>query len=381
MSNAAPGRAAYTWTADTRLSGPYAVQQSACRGAYHMVVGGPEIWRRGLCVLALLMASGDAQGQSVADFYRGKTVNVWIGYGAGGGYDLSARVLARHMGRHIPGEPTLVARNMPGAGSLSLANWLYGVAPREGLDFGIFGRTVPIDPLLGTKGTQFDALKFTWLGSTSNEVSTCVAWHDAPVKKAEDLYERELTVGASGAASPSAVFPYLFNAILGTKIKVINGYTSSATILTALEAGELNGFCAWGWVPMKAMRGDWIRDRKFNVLFQIGLAKHRDHPETPLVLDLAKTQGDRELLEILVAPQVFARPFAAPPGIPADRAQALREAFNRTVRDPAFIEEAERLVLEPELVDAAMLEGVLRKFYAAPQPLLERARAALAAGQ
>lgn len=334
-----------------------------------------------LFALLCCALAGSAWAQPVADFYRGKTVNVWIGYGPGGGYDLSARVLARHMGRHIPGEPTLVARNMPGAGSLTLANWLYNVAPKDGLDFGIFGRTVPIDPLLGTKGAQFDALKFTWLGSTSNEVSTCVAWHDAPVRKAEDLFTRELTVGASGAASPSAVFPYLFNSIIGTKIKVINGYTTSATILTAMEAGELNGFCAWGWVPMKAMRADWIRDRKFNVLFQIGLAKHRDHQETPLILDFAKTPEDRALLEILVAPQVFARPFAAPPGIPADRAAALREAFNKTVRDPAFIEEAERMVLEPDLVDAAMLEGVLRKIYDAPTALLDRAKAALAAGQ
>ena len=334
-----------------------------------------------LCALLFVAPEKGARADQVADFYRGKTVNVWVGYGPGGGYDLSARVLARHMGRHIPGEPTLVARNMPGAGSLTLANWIYSVAPKDGLDFGIFGRTAPIDPLLGTKGAQFDALKFTWLGSTSNEVSTCVAWHDAPVKKAEDLFTRELTVGASGAASPSAVFPYLFNSLLGTKIKVINGYTTSATILTALEAGELNGFCAWGWVPMKAMRSEWIRDKKFNVLFQIGLAKHKDHPETPLVLDLAKTQEDRDLLEILVAPQVFARPFAAPPGIPADRAQALRDAFNKTVRDPAFIEEAERLMLEPDLVDAAMLEGLLRKIYATPKPLIERAKAALAAGQ
>ena len=334
-----------------------------------------------LFALLCCALAGGALAQPVADFYRGKTVNVWIGYGPGGGYDLSARVLSRHMGRHIPGEPTLVARNMPGAGSLTLANWLYNVAPKDGLDFGIFGRTVPIDPLLGTKGAQSDALKFTWLGSTSNEVSTCVAWHDAPVRKAEDLFTRELTVGASGAASPSAVFPYLFNSILGTKIKVINGYTTSATILTALEAGELNGFCAWGWVPMKAMRADWIRDRKFNVLFQIGLAKHKDHPETPLILDFAKTPEDRTLLEILVAPQVFARPFAAPPGIPADRAAALREAFNKTVRDPVFIEEAERMVLEPDLVDAPMLEGVLKKIYDAPRPLLERAKEALAAGQ
>jgi tripartite-type tricarboxylate transporter receptor subunit TctC len=334
---------------------------------------------RGLvaAILIAVSSAGMACADPVADFYRGKTVSVFIGFGPGGGYDLSARVLARHMGRHIPGQPTLVPRNMPAAGSLQLANYLYSVAPRDGSEFGIFGRTLPIDPLIGTPGVQFDALKFTWLGSTSNEVSTCVAWHTSPVKTASDLFENQLLVGAAGAASPSAVFPYVFNAVLGTKFKVITGYPGSANILTAMEAGELTGFCAWGWVPMSATRPDWIRDKKFNVLFQIGLTKHPDHPEVPLVLDLAKTPEDRQVLEFVVAPQVFARPFAAPPGIPGERAAALRQAFEATLRDPAFIAEAEKLKLEPELVTAGEIEELLRRIYAAPPPVVARARAAL----
>jgi tripartite-type tricarboxylate transporter receptor subunit TctC len=320
-----------------------------------------------------------AAAQAVADFYRGKTVSVQIGYGPGGAYDLSARVLARHIGRHIPGEPTVVARNMPGAGSLKAANYIYGVAPRDGAEFGIFGRTIPIDPLLGNKDAQFDAMKFTWLGSTSNEVSTCVSWHTSEAKIAADLFDKEVVVGAAGAASPSAVLPVVFNAVLGTRFKVINGYPSSANSLLAMEKGELTGFCSWGWVAMRAQRPDWLRDKKINVLFQIGLRKHPDHPDVPLVLDLAKTAEGRQVLELVVAPQAFARPFAAPPGIPADRAAALRKAFDDTVRDPAFIEEATKLQLEPELVTSTQLEGLLRHLYATPPAVVARAKAALQA--
>ena len=335
------------------------------------------------CVAVVAAALGvlgfcpGASAQSVADFYRGKTVSVHIGYAPGGAYDLSARVLARHMGRHIPGEPTVVARNMPGAGSLKLANYLYNVAPHDGTEFGIFGRTIPIDPLLGSQGAQFDALKFTWLGSTSNEVSTCVSWHELAVKVATDLFDKELVVGAAGAASPSAVFPTVFNAVLGTRFKVVNGYPSSANSLLAMEKGEATGFCAWGWVAMRATRPEWIRDNKFNVLFQIALRKHPDHPEAPLVLDLAKTSDERKVLELVVAPQSFARPFAAPPELPPERTAALRAAFDATVRDPAFVAEAEKLKLEPELVTAAETQELLRNLYATPPAIVARAKAAL----
>lgn len=330
-------------------------------------------------VAAGLLTVGQAAAQTRdGDFYRGRVVSVFIGFGPGGGYDMSARVLARHMGRHLPGAPVLTPRNMPGAGSLQLANYLYTIAPKDGTEFGIFGRTAPLDPLLGVKGANFDARQFTWLGSTSNEVSTCVSWHTASVKRFEDLQTMELSVGAAGPTSPSATVPNMLNGVLSTRFKVIAGYTGSSTILTALEAGELSGFCSWGWVPMLSQRPDWVRDKKVNVLVQIGLRKHPDHPDVPLALDFARTDGERKVLEFVFAPQVFARPFAAPPKLPPERAAALRAAFAATVTDPQFVSEAEKLGLEPELVDADQLESLVRRLYDAPPAIIERAKAALA---
>lgn len=197
------------------------------------------------------------------------------------------------------------------------------------------------------------------------------------MKTAADLMKSELVVGAAGAASPSAVFPNLFNAILKTKFKVINGYPSSGNSLLAMERGETGGFCEWGWTSMEATRPDWVKDKKFNVLFQIGLRKATDHLDTPLVLDLATNPEDRQVLELVVAAQSFARPFAAPPGVPPDRAAALRQAFDATVKDPAFIAESEKLKLEPELVTASELEAILHRLYATPPAIVARAKAAL----
>jgi len=313
----------------------------------------------------------------LADFYRGKDVGVYIGYAPGGGYDLTARTLARHMGRHLPGNPTLVPRNMPGAGSLMVANWLYDVAPKDGTAFGTFGRTIPLDPLLGNKAATFDALKFTWLGSPSDEVSTCVAWHDSPVKKPDDLRRHTLVVGAAGPTSPSATFPKIFNAVLGTKIQVISGYPSSANSLLAMEQGETAGFCAWGWVPMKAFCGDWLTDKKITVLFQIALAKHKDYPDVPLVLEMAETDEQRDVLKLVIAPQKFARPFAAPPNLPPDRASALRQAFNATVRDAQFLVDADKQQLEIDLVTAEETERLLAELYNTPPAIVARAKDAM----
>ncbi len=221
----------------------------------------------------------------------------------------------------------MVPKNMPGAGSLRAAAYIYSIAPKDGTEFGIFGRTAPIDPLLGTEGAKYDPMKFTWLGSTSNEVSTCVAWHTAPVKTAQDAMLHELSVGAAGVTSPSAMLPKVFNLAIGTKFKVFGGYPASANALTAMENGELGGFLFMGWVPMKSMRSDWIRDRKFNVLFQIALRKHPDHPDVPLVLEFAKTDDERKLIELVVAPQQFARPFRSAAGYSPERAANCARRF------------------------------------------------------
>ena len=322
-------------------------------------------------------ANGDEKTE--ANFYKGRNVSVFIGFGPGGGYDLSARTLARHMGRHISGEPTLIPRNMPGAGSMQLANYLYNVSPKDGSEFGTFARTIPLEPLIGKTSVNFDPRRFTWLGSSSNEVSTCVSWHTSSVATFEDLRKQELTVGASGPASPSASIPNVLNAVLGTRIKVITGYTGSATVLTAMESGEVSGFCSWGWMAIMAQRPAWVRDKKINVLVQLGLRKHLEHPEVPLATDFARSDEERKVLEFVFAPQMFARPFAAPPNLSQERAATLRNAFAATLQDPIFVTEAEKLGLEPELVSWQDIQSLINSFFEAPPAVIAKVRDAMEA--
>ena len=321
--------------------------------------------------------SNAGNADPVADFYKGKQVTIIIALPPGGGYDLNARALARHMGRFIPGQPTIVTKNMPGASSIRGANYIYNVAPKDGTEFAIFTRTVPLDPLLGNSDAQFDARKFNWLGSTSNEVSVCVAWHTAKVKNFSDLLSNELIVSASGAGSPSIVYPKVLNAALGTKFKVINGYPGSAEAVIAMERGEVQGNCAWGWVPMMATKGDWIRDVKLNVIVQTGMKAAPCHPDVPLALDLAKTEEERELMELVFVPLTFARPFAAPPGVPKERVAALRKAFADTTHDKQFLDDADKAQLEIDLVSGEEIDAILARVYKTPQAVIERAKAAM----
>jgi tripartite-type tricarboxylate transporter receptor subunit TctC len=321
--------------------------------------------------------SGRVAADPVADFYKGKQVTIIIALPPGGGYDLNARALARHMGRFIPGQPAIVTKNMPGAASIRGANYIYNVAPKDGTEFAIFTRTVPLDPLLGNSDAQFDARKFNWLGSTSNEVSVCVAWHTAPVKKFSDLLTTELIVSASGAGSPSIVYPKVLNAALGTKFKVVNGYPGSAESVIAMERGEVQGNCAWGWIPMMATKGDWIRDGKLNVIVQTGMKAYPGHSDVPLALDLAKTDEERELMELVFVPLTFARPFAAPPGVPKERIAALRKAFADTTHDKQFLEDAEKAQLEIDLVSGEEIDAILARVYKTPKAVIERAKAAM----
>src|SRR5262249_49080261 len=233
-------------------------------------------------VSALCVTASFASAQSPADFYKGKNVEVDVGYSVGGGYDLYARMLARHMGKHIPGNPTIVPKNMEGAGSLRLANWIYNVAPKDGSVFATIGRGTGFDPLLGHKGAQFDATKYSWLGSANNEVSVCVAWQSAGIDKFEDLYTKELTVGGTSASADTDQFPRAINGMLGTKMKIVTGYPGGNDVGLAMERGEVNGRCGWSWSSVKSTRPDWIRDKKIKVLVQLALEKHPDLPDVPL---------------------------------------------------------------------------------------------------
>jgi len=327
-------------------------------------------------MLALVAAStGRAQG--AADFYKAKNVELYIGYSVGGGYDLYARVLARHLGKYIPGNPTVVPKNMEGAGSLRLANWLYNVAPKDGSVFGIIGRGTGFDPLLGHKGAQFDATKFTWIGSANDEVSVCVAWHTSEVKTFQDLLNKELTVGGTGAAADTDQFPRVVNGVLGTKMRIITGYPGGNDVGLAMERGEVKGRCGWSWSSVKSTHQAWLDQKKINILVQLSLEKHPDLPNVPLIVDLAKSEEQKQVLKLIFARQVMGRPFLAPPNLPAERAEVLRKAFMETMKDKDFLADAEKSQLEINAVPGDDVQKLVTEVYATPPDIAGKAAALL----
>jgi tripartite-type tricarboxylate transporter receptor subunit TctC len=323
-------------------------------------------------LLAVLPASV-GYAQTPEEFYKGKNVELQIGYSVGGGYDVYARLLARFIGKHIPGNPTVVPKNMEGAGSLRLANWLYNKAPKDGTVFGTIGRGLAFDPLLGAKGAEFEASKFTWLGSGNDEVSVCVAWENTGITNFEDLLTKELVVGGTGGGSDTDQFPKILNGILGTKMKLISGYPGGNDVGLAMERGEVKGRCGWSWSSVKATHMDWVKDKKVNLLVQLSLAKHPDLPDVPLITDLAKTEEQKQVLKLIFARQTMGRPFLAPPGLPKDRADALKKAFMDTMKDPEFLAEAEKSNVEVTPVDAATIEKLVIDVYKTPPEIAARA--------
>ncbi len=326
-----------------------------------------------VAALLAVMPASLGSAQTPAEFYKGKTVELQIGYSVGGGYDVYARIIARHMGKHIPGNPSVVPKNMEGAGSLRLANWLYNAAPKDGSVFGTIGRGIVFDPLLGAKGAQFEATKFTWLGSANDEVSICVSWHDTGITKFEDLLTKELIVGGTGGGSDTDQFPKILNGILGTKMKLISGYPGGNDVGLAMERGEVKGRCGWSWSSVVATRKAWIEEKKINILVQLSLAKHPDLPNVPLIIDLAKTDEQRQVLKLIFARQVMGRPFLAPPGIPKDRVEALQKAFMDTMKDKDFLAEADKAQLEITPVDGAAIEKLVTEVYKTPPEVAAKA--------
>jgi tripartite-type tricarboxylate transporter receptor subunit TctC len=324
---------------------------------------------------ALLIAMMPSAGQadSVADFYKGKTVDFYIGYSVGGGCDIYARANAPHIGKHIPGNPTVVPKNMTGAGSLKLANWLYQVAPKDGTAIGAIGRGTAFDPLFKLKGAQFDATKYNWLGSANDEVSVCVAWHGYGVTKFEDLKTHDLVVGGTGASADTDQFPKIVNAVLGTHFKIITGYPGGNEVGLAMERGEVQGRCGWSWSSVKSLHLDWVKDKKIFVLVQLSLSKHPDLPDVPLVMDFAKSEDQQQIFKLIFARQVMGRPSLAPPGVPKERAEALRKAFVDTMKDPEFLSDAEKSQLEINPVSGADVEQLVKELYQTPKPLADKA--------
>jgi tripartite-type tricarboxylate transporter receptor subunit TctC len=315
-----------------------------------------------LTVSAIATASASAE-TSVADFYRKKSIDVYIGLSAGGLYDINARLLSRFMGRYIPGNPTLVPRNMPGAAGLGLANWLYQGAPKDGSAFGTFARGIAFNPLLGQPGGSIEATKFNWLGSTNDEVSICAARRESGITKFEQLYDKELIVGSTGGSGDDEQMPKIVNGVLGTKFRTISGFPGGAEIKLAMQRGEVSGRCGWSWSSVKATEGEWLKDKSISILIQLSFRRHPDLPDTPLITDLVKNDEDRQIFKVVFARQVMAWPFAAPPGVPAERIAALRKAFDETLQDKEFLAEAERMNLEITPVSGERIQSLIEDLY------------------
>jgi len=329
-------------------------------------------------LLVIVVPAAIAFGQSVEDFYKNRDMDLYIGYSTGGAYDFYARSIGRYLGHHIPGNPTLVPKNMEGAGSLRLANFLYRVAPHDGSTIGTIGRGIPFDPLLIGQGDAFDAQKFSWIGSANNEVSVCVAMRGSGITKFQDLFTKELTVGGTGASADTDQFPRMLNATLGTHFKIVEGYPGGNDVLLAMERGEVQGRCGWSWSSVLTTRKQWLDEKRMIVLVQLSLTRHPDLPDVPLITDFAKTDEQRAILKLFFARNVMGRPYLAPPNVPADRLAALRQAFMETMKDKDFLAEAAKTDLEINPVSGEDVEKLVKEIYATPAAIVAKAKAAAA---
>jgi tripartite-type tricarboxylate transporter receptor subunit TctC len=321
--------------------------------------------------MAALFVISAATAQTPTGAFAGKTVTMIIGFGPGGGYDLWARVVARHIGKHLPGNPTVAPQNMEGAGSYRAANFIYNVAPKDGTTIAAIARDAALGPLTGAPGAQFDATKFSWLGTPAIETNICIAYHTASVKTVHDLTEKELVVADTGPGTGTRSYPKALNDILGMKFRIVGGYPSSADVFLAMERGEVQGICE-SLDSVKIRRPDWIPSGTVSVLFQGGTKPNPELKDVPFVVDLAQKPDDKQAIEFLYAGQGIGRPFIAPQNLPPDRLKMLRDAFDATMKDPEFIAEAglRKLTLDPE--DGEHLEALIKKTYATPNLIIDR---------
>jgi tripartite-type tricarboxylate transporter receptor subunit TctC len=353
---------------------------------YPLGQGHGECFRRGgrlspIVLTAIVLAAAccatalPTQAQSVEEFYRTHPVNLVIGFPVANAYDTYGRAVARHLGKHIPGNPSVIPINRPGAGSLTAANYLYNTAPKDGSTIATFNRSVPLEPLMGNTTARFDAKKMLWLGSVGSEASVCVAWHTAAVKNLDDLLTKNFIAGAAAMSADTGVFPQVLNSVFGSKIKIITGYPGGAEMSLAMEKGEIDGRCGWSWSGVKSQKPEWLAQKQINILAQIGLQKSDEMPDVPLIIDRAKTDDQRQLLKVVFSRQEFAWPFAAPPDLPQDRRQALLTAFDATLKDPEFLEDAKKLQIDINPISGAAVEKLIGDLYQTPDAITAKVRA------
>jgi len=326
----------------------------------------------------VLAAAGSAIAQDdVAEFYAGKTVRIVVGIAVGSGYDINARLLARYLAARIPGNPTVIVQNQPGAGSLAMTNALYSTGPFDGTVIGASFSGMPTAPLLEPAGVRFDLAKLIWLGSTNRETNVTYVWHNAPVQKLDDLFTTELIVGAQAPGSGGYDFSILLNRLFGTKFKVVTGYGSTTKIHLAMESGEVQGNVAT-WSSLKALNSNWINEKKVRIIAQWAWEKRPDVPDAPLIGNLAKAEADRQAMQLALVRQEFGRPFFLPPNVPPKRVQALRRAFDATVRHPPYLAEAAKLKIEVDPLSGEQVAGLVEQVSRTPPEIAARVRRALA---
>jgi tripartite-type tricarboxylate transporter receptor subunit TctC len=335
--------------------------------------------RTAVAIVASLFASGTtgAQAQSVEQYYKGRQLSVICYSAAGSAYDVYARLLTRHLGNHIPGKPTFIVQYMVGAGGLKATEYLYRIAPKDGSVMGTIGRGLAFEPFLGKNEVKYDPLKFTWLGSMNREATLAMSWHTSKVKTYEDLKTTELLVPGTGAGADSEIIPRAFNNLAGTKFKIIPGYRNTTEAALAMERGELEGLAYWSWSALMPIHPDWVREKKVNLLFHTGTAPIPEIPDVPLIRNLVTDPNGKQALEFLLAREILGRPFLAPPGLPPERAAALRTAFAETLRDPEFRKDAEKAKLDFDLVTAEEVDQVLKTAATAPAEVIDRVKQAL----
>ncbi len=328
-----------------------------------------------VAALAIMALPAPTQAQKI-DF-SGQKITLAIATPAGGGYDLYGRLVARFLGSHLPGNPTVVPQNMPGAGSLIAANWLSNVAPKDGTAIAIVPSATLFENLLGNASARFDARKFHWLVSLNDYTAVAMAWREAPFTTASDLFRREFLVGSNAPASDTTIWPLLLNALIGTRIKLVKGYPGTAGIALAMERGEVEGMIGDDWASVKANKADWLRENKVRILMQMKALKHPDLADVPTVGEFATNESNRSVLQLFVARQKYGRPFLAPPGTPAPIVALYREAFNKVASDPEFIREAEQAQLIIKLASGEDVTTLVEEIHAYPRPIIEQASALL----
>ena len=333
------------------------------------------------CVLAGLIAlAAPATSSSAGDYYAGKSIDLLIGAPPGGGYDIYARALARHYGRHIPGQPTIVAKNMPGAASARAAGFISTLAPKDGTAIAALMPGGVVGPLLDEKAeTLFDPTKVLYLGTANNGTRICVSRKDSKIKTFDDALTQKASVGGVSTSDSTRGYGYMHKKTSGAQYDVVSGYSGTAEIALAMERGELDGVCGWDWASFKSQRPDWIRDHQANLLLQVGLEPNEELTRmgVPSVFKYITNEDDRKVVELIISQQVFQRSYIAPPGLPAEQLDTLRSAFDATMRDQDFLHDAETIRIDIAPLPGAKVQELVQKIYAAPKDVVARARQAI----